>query len=404
MVLPKASIGNSASFQIAGTPYVYTASANKTIDFKYVTRAITVQSTGAANKISFDGGTNEMTLVQNKVYRLDTKCKQLKITCVADTAVSVVAELTSVESWQATTIVQNNYVTIYGCTDSTASNYNEYAEFDDGSCSFSYTLGADPTALFHFDGNTTEACSSIVTATAANAIAYSTGKFTNAFDFNGTNTTLTFDATGVTLGTTACADNPLCLDGEYTIDFWIKLNSATRSMMGGNYTTTGIFSGTPYGTSISGKTEHLAMLYLDSAVASMFGLSANYISLSTFGTPYNDGVVAVLPSDPTDVWHHIAVTRDSSFVVKFFFDGVALEMLQWGNWTSVGTSYTELTGNDSGNGYPNRTTVLNTLLWGGAANAVSMAYNGELDEFRITKGTAIDFANTGKPTGPYTCS
>jgi len=258
-----------------------------------------------------------------------------------------------------------------------------------------------PDTLFHFDGNTTNASSSIVTATAANAIAYSTGQFTDAFDFNGTNTTLTFNATGVVLGTTPCADNPLCLDGEYTIDFWIKLNSATRSMMGGSYTTTGIFSGTPYGTSISGKKEHLAMLYLDSGVASNFGLSANYISLSTFGRPYNDGVVAVLPSDPTDVWHHIAVTRDSSFVVRFFFDGVALEMLEWGNWSSVGTSYTELTGNDASNGYPNRTTVLNTLLWGGTANAVSTRFNGELDEFRIIKGSAAWSSAFTPSLSPY---
>ena len=55
MALPKASIGNSASFQIAGTPYVYSTeyTGTKTVDFKYVTRAVTIQSSGSGtgNKI-----------------------------------------------------------------------------------------------------------------------------------------------------------------------------------------------------------------------------------------------------------------------------------------------------------------------------------------------------------------
>ena len=39
------------------------------------------------------------------------------------------------------------------------------ANTSDGSCSFSYTLGADPDVLFHFDASSAESCSSGVTLT-----------------------------------------------------------------------------------------------------------------------------------------------------------------------------------------------------------------------------------------------
>jgi len=148
MVLPKASIGNSASFQIAGTPYVLTTEADKTIDFKYVTRAITVQSSGSGtgNKISFDGGTNEISLVQNKVYRLDVKCKQLKITRETGT-ISVVAELTSVESWQAPTIIQSDY-------ESSGSSGGSGGGEESGGGGGGGSSGL-ATVLFHLDDGTT---------------------------------------------------------------------------------------------------------------------------------------------------------------------------------------------------------------------------------------------------------
>ena len=79
MALPKASIGNSASFQISGTPFVYTTTgtSDETITFKYVTRAITVSATAADGTINFgDAGGTDFTLVAGEIYRFEVKTKK----------------------------------------------------------------------------------------------------------------------------------------------------------------------------------------------------------------------------------------------------------------------------------------------------------------------------------------
>lgn len=114
MALPKASIGNSASFQVAGTPYVYevTGSAAKTVTFKYVTRAISVQSTVACT-ISFgDAGPTNFTMIANQLYRFEVKVKKIIITPGSSGTVSVVAEMTEVDDGQLDQHTQADWATV----------------------------------------------------------------------------------------------------------------------------------------------------------------------------------------------------------------------------------------------------------------------------------------------------
>jgi hypothetical protein len=103
MALPKASIANSASFQISGTPFVkqIAQSTTETINFKYVTRSVTITADADDATVHFgDVGNTAITLVGNVPYRFEVKCKKLVVVTPASVNVSVVAELTSVESGQ----------------------------------------------------------------------------------------------------------------------------------------------------------------------------------------------------------------------------------------------------------------------------------------------------------------
>ena len=382
MALPKASIGNSASFQISGTPYVYTATADKTIDFKYVTRAITVQSTGTANKISFDGGTNEMTLIQNKVYRINTRCTQLKITCAAD-AVSIVAELTNVQAGQMAAIVQSNYQWIYGCMDPSASNYNSSASRPDGSCTY-----VTPDGLFHLNDNLDQACSSTdLSITGATDITYSTGKFSNAAVFNGS----TSDFHIETSNPTASDDtNSLYWDGEFTVDFWVK------------------FENDP----MTGSRNELFWT-CDASNADVrfdFGYAGNGAGLGPSNAWVDDSWILLLNPGPSTfflamsdtvtsgTWYHIAITRDSSDKIRVFRDGTSLTIDD--NTTTYSDGYTyastivpyDVVGGATGNGHGYL--IGSTYSFG--------QFEGMIDEIRIHKGDCLYTANF-TPPGEGTC-
>ena len=398
MALPKASIGNSASFQISGTPYVYTASANKTIDFKYVTRAINIQSTGVGNKISFDGGTNQLTLIQNKIYKLKVKCKQLKITWAAGT-VDIVAELTNVEAGQMVTIVQSNYQWIYGCMDSSASNYNANANVDDGSCT-----SATADYLFHLDGNVTNACAGAATWTLTlGSGGYVTGQsgFGNALEFDGMTSTMKLEH-----GTNpACGSSDLCMDGEFTLDFWVEFKNGSRTLgpFAGNVTnskSTAIMISSEQG----GGTPTFGLYYLDIGVLfSMNGSNPYMLQFIAPGQPSLSGQAQGfydLGASPVTGWHHLAVTRDSSNVVRLFMDGASLP------------SIPAHTNTDSGVGFTDTSTFdFHEMVFGAFDNGswLQAEYDGKLDEIRIHKGACLwtaDFSSTSFITSPApsTCS
>ena len=383
MALPKASIANSASFQIAGTPFVIEATANKTIDFKYVTRAVTIQSSGSGtgNKVSFDGGTTTMTLVQNKVYRLDVRCKQMIITRATGT-ISVVAELTNVQAGQMVAIVQNNYQWIYGCMDSTASNYNSSANISDGSCTY-----ATPDGLFHLNGNLNQACSSTdLSITGATDITYSTGKFSNAAVFNGS----TSDFHIETDAPTATDDtNSLYWDGEFTVDLWVKFENDPMTD-----NTNELFWSSDVLAPNFNADVRLEIGYVGNG--SGLGLSwANDGWFVITGEPSDSKFLSMSDTVTSDTWYHIALTRDSSNKLRFFRDGTLLTIDD--NTTTYSDGYTftlainpydQSTGN--GHGY----LIGSTFIYG--------RFEGMIDEIRIHKGDCLWTANF-TPPGEGTC-
>ena len=386
MALPKASVGNSASFQIAGTPFVLEATANKTIDFKYITRAVTIQSSGSGtgNKVSFDGGTTTMTLVQNKVYRLDVKCKQMIITRATGT-ISVVAELTNVQAGQMAAIVQNNYQWIYGCMDSTASNYNANANASDGSCTYT-----TPDVLFHFDGNFTEACSSDVTASGT-FVSDSSGKFTTAAAFASSGGS----AFNINTGNMAATNdtNSLHWDGEFTFDVWAKFDDASSAMnliaeeVEADGDPDGRFSLSHTGTGGYGP------------------VPANSVLLLMGGSGGGNPSVFITASHTraADTWYHFAVTRDSSDKIRVFVNGVGLDM---SDDLGASTAYT------TANGFPHAAAINpnknNTSsgegydIGGAAILSGAIPLKGSIDELRIHKGDCLWTADF-TPPGVGTC-
>ena len=114
MTLTKASIANSASFQVSGTPFVYevTGGAAKTVTFNYVTKAISIQSTVACT-ISFgDVGPTNFTMIANQLYRFEVKVKKIILTPATSGTVSVVAEMTNVDDDQLAQHTQADWATV----------------------------------------------------------------------------------------------------------------------------------------------------------------------------------------------------------------------------------------------------------------------------------------------------
>jgi len=360
MTLPKASIANSASFQISGTPYVYSATATKTIDFKYVTRAITIQSTGVGNKISFDGGTNQLTLIQNKIYKLKVKCKQLKITWAAGT-VDIVAELTSVEAWQATTIVQGNYVTIYGCTDPLASNTNSDPGVIHNPDLCQY---ASPyTVLYHFEDNLDEEGGE-VTQDGGNRVTqyvdndnYDPSTFGRAARFAISADNVTFSEPGI--GT-----------GDFTIECWIKPSTQF-------YTT---IVSAPNDTNTLGNGSF--RLYVHTGAKLLFDIKEGGVTQSLIGST----------AKSLNTWRHIAVVRDTTAEqFRLYEDGDCTDTLDisvTGNFDMDFDGVDWVIGHYFGNSYSG-----------------SYRYEGYMDEFLISKDVRYTGTGAGAytvPTVPYT--
>lgn len=93
-----AGIGDVGSFQVSGIPFTYREAGNFTVDFKFVTRAITVTTEGdnAGNLINFGAGTTDVSIPKGST-RFEVKCKQINVTQAAGT-ISVVAEMTEIDA------------------------------------------------------------------------------------------------------------------------------------------------------------------------------------------------------------------------------------------------------------------------------------------------------------------
>ena len=382
-------LGNSASYQVSGIPFVkqVAAASTETINFQYVTKAITISSDGAGTTIAFgDADANKkLTLIANELYYFEIKCTKIIVTTGSGVTASVVAELTGIRESYLPQTNQNNYQYIYGCTDESASNYDSNANANDGSCAYSYTLGADPDVLFRMS-DATESCTTGIaldTVTVTNNVSetFTSATFatTGTNPFNGTGGFATFDGTqflqieGPDVGGTCnSSSGVLCLPGEFTIDFWVKLDdvSVTNAIIFGG---DGAFTQAADG-------NQAALIAINGATGS---------AIVHVGLPSNPvGIQLSIPDITNDTWYHIAFTRDSNNDLRGFIDGVQK------NW-------------NTGAGVANNTDIWNFdgSYIGPGITAYSLNHlAGAIDEFRITKGTAIDFATKGKPIKPYTCS
>ena len=86
-------LGNSASFQVSGTPLVINGAGTHTL--KYVSRAIVVSGNGGDATIAFEGdGANALTVPSGQTVRIEAKV--LKFTTTG--SASVLVELTKIPS------------------------------------------------------------------------------------------------------------------------------------------------------------------------------------------------------------------------------------------------------------------------------------------------------------------
>ena len=108
-------LGNSASYQVAGIPFVkqVAAASTETIFFQYVTKAITIRSGGAGTTIAFgDAADTKLTLIANELYRFEVKCTKIIVIPPGSVTASVVAELTGSTASYLPQTTQNNYGTV----------------------------------------------------------------------------------------------------------------------------------------------------------------------------------------------------------------------------------------------------------------------------------------------------
>ena len=89
-------IGDVGAYQVSGIPFTHEAAGSFTIDFKYVTSAVTITCThnNVGNKVNFGPGTTSVFVPQGST-RFEVKCKQINVT-QAEGTVGVVAELTGI--------------------------------------------------------------------------------------------------------------------------------------------------------------------------------------------------------------------------------------------------------------------------------------------------------------------
>jgi hypothetical protein len=158
---------------------------------------------------------------------------------------------------------------------------------------------------------------------------------------------ITFDGTGDYLDSGGSAVNFAFGTGNFTIEFWMYLNSTTQ--------------GHPIDFRPSGLNGAYPTLYITSNTLIYFVSSANRITSSSLST---------------STWYHVAISR-SGTSTKMFING-----------TQDGSTYTDSTD------YLCKTNGPRI----GANDGGTGGVNGYIDDFRITKGYARYTANFTAPT------
>ena len=210
-----------------------------------------------------------------------------------------------------------------------------------------YLPDSNTMLLLHFDGTDN-----------------STTIIDNSIWHSGFNLPINFD--GTTDGLTLLSSNDWFFGTEpFTIDFWYKINACPASgynqyiMM--QYTTT----------------NNIFYLY--------FGNTSGYDSINrpVFGLSFGDySYLAATHSSDTILngWHHYAVVRENIYTTKAYIDGILF---------GISTFEYAITKQTS------------TLYVGSHYSGTGSCLNGQLDEFRISKGIARWTENFTPPTSPY---
>ena len=103
---------NSSSYHVSGVPFVKTtANGGDEIDFKYVTKAITIVATNTGTIHFGDADNTTFPLAANQLYRFEVSCINLTITVNSGTA-SLVAEMSGILADRFTQHDQDDYGTV----------------------------------------------------------------------------------------------------------------------------------------------------------------------------------------------------------------------------------------------------------------------------------------------------
>ena len=162
-----------------------------------------------------------------------------------------------------------------------------------------------------------------------------------------------FDGTGDRL--TLSTNESFTLSGDFTIEFWIRINNMQ----------------------VSGILSNGASIFFSTAVALILNQSAqlNKISLWNYLSSTNAAIVAT-NTLITNQWYHVAFVRSSSTVTPYL-DGVSSSSASDANTYSFSSTLLRI-----------------GAYWGGD-------FNGYIDDLRITKGVARYTANFTPPTAPF---
>ena len=213
------------------------------------------------------------------------------------------------------------------------------------------TVTFGKTVLLHFDGSSAESASEGVVSTVDSGTINHAPTTTGPLGRTGKFVTITGNAANyITISSTS---DTLTWAGSFTLDFWIKLDSASSDST--------IVSGTQFRLDRIGSSNKW-----------------NLVQDSLGAT------VAFADSTPltADTWYHIALTRDSGGVYRLFQDGVSLSMTGINPLGSV------------------ETLTNTTVVISGDPNSLG-TQNIHLDEFRIVKNKAHWTRNFITPKSQY---